>query len=318
MEKGALLHKGGDFQEAAKCYSRALDYTSTQAHKLESNMAIFTASMDAGNMQQARQYINRIDPSLANVTKNKSRAAYGIDCMAEGDFKGAARNFLDCDGSLIGTFQEVVSAEDIALYGTLCAAASSTFVEVQKNVVENKTFRPLLETVPDLRSLLQRYSPSNSGEFLQWIDKRRGELSLDPYLSKQVGHLVGSIVDRILVQYFKPYRTLQISQVAEKLGIPMLEMEARFASLITAKKIAARIDSQEHTLHANIENEREQAIQKVGDIAATHATNVRQAILRLSLLKHMFCVEPPKDSEEAGGPRGNDLGGDMMDDVDGM
>ena len=313
MEKGALFHKVGEYQEAAKCYARALEYTSTQAHKLESNMAIFTASIDIGNFQQASQYISRIDTSLANTTKNKCRAAFGILSLAEGDFKSAARNFLDCDGSLIGAFKEVVSAEDVALYGTLCAAASSSFTEVHRSVVQNKTFRPLLETVPELRSLMQRYSPSKCGEFLQWIDRRRGELSLDPYLGKHVTKLVDSITDRILVQYFKPYRTLRIGDVAEQLGMPMLEMEAKFASLITAKKIGARIDSQEHTLHANIENEREQAIQKVSDIAAKHATKVRQAILRLSLVKHQFCVEPSADSGESA-----NSGGDLMDDDDDM
>ena len=93
--------------------------------------------------------------------------------------------FLDCDGSIIGSFNDVASAEDIALYGTLCAAASFTFTEMQRSVVDNKTFRPIIESVPDLHSILQRYSPSNSGEFMKWIDKRRGELSLDPFLGKQ-------------------------------------------------------------------------------------------------------------------------------------
>ena len=111
------------------------------------------------------------------------------------------------------------------------------------------------------------------------------------------------------MQYFKPYRTLRIGDVADQLGVTMLDMEERFASLIAAKKIGARIDSQEHTLHANIENERELAIRKVNNIATKHATNVRQAILRLSLMKHKFCVEPVADCGEGG-----EVGEDLMDD----
>ena len=93
MEKGALFHMVGEYQEAAKCYARSLEYTNTQTHKVESNLAIFTASIDVGNLRQASQYISRIDTSHSNLTKNKCRAAHGILSLADGDFKSAARCF---------------------------------------------------------------------------------------------------------------------------------------------------------------------------------------------------------------------------------
>ena len=157
----------------------------------------------------------------------------------------------------------------------------------------------MLELVPDLRLILDNYSPSNAGAFLGWAYTKKAELLLDIHLKANVEKLFASLTDRLLLQYFKPYRSVTIQSMSEKMCIPMDKLEANLASLIASKKLAARIDSESHTLHANVLNEREHAFKRVHDVAKTHTASVKQSILRLSLVKNHFIVMGEK--AETGG-----------------
>jgi COP9 signalosome complex subunit 1 len=291
MERGKLYQQQGDSVEAGKTFARCRDFVNTAAQSAEVSLAIAVTGLDIYNYSLAQQWISKIDVNLGGAYRNKCRAIVGIILMNDGDFKGAARNFLDIDAGIIGTFREVISAEDVATYGVLCTIATASFVEVQSLCQSKHRFKPLLELVPDLRMVLQNYSPSNSGVMLQWLDRRRGELSLDIHLKSKLDRLYSEITDRLLVQYFKPYRSVSIETAARKMSMPLPVLESRLAGLIATKKLAARIDSESRTLHANVTNERDVAINKVHEVATMHASNVKQSILRLSLVKNNFIVK---------------------------
>lgn len=289
MEKGKLLQKQGEVVEAGKIFSRCRDFMTTAAHSSEISMTIAISALDIGNYQLAYQWTNRIDMNISNTYKNKCRAVLGIVLMNEGEFKAAAREFTDIDSSIIGTFREVISGEDIATYGALCTIASSSHADVQ-NFAQSRRFKPMLELVPDLRQILQNYSPSNTGAMLQWLNSKKVELALDIHLKDKVDKLISTITDRLLLQYFKPYRSVTIQSMSENMGMSVDALEAKLARLIASKKLSARIDSESRTLHANVLNERELAIKKVHEVAKSHAASVKQSILRLSLVKNNFVV----------------------------
>lgn len=307
MERGKHLQKQGDLPEAAKVFARCRDFVSSPAQNAEISLAIAVTSLDIGNYQLAYQWINRIDLNMSNSYKNKCRAILGIVLINEGDFRGAARQFTDIDSSIIGTFRDVISGEDIATYGALCTVAASDYTDVQY-LVQSRRFKSMLELVPDLRLILHNYTPSNAGAFLQWLHSKKEELALDIHLKTTVDKLVATITDRLVQQYFKPYRSVTIQSMSENMGIPMDKLEANLASLIASKKLAARIDSESHTLHANVLNEREHAFKKVHDVAKSHAAQVKQSILRLSLVKNNFVVKGSSQSSSEAGVGGMDLG----------
>lgn len=299
MEKGKLLQKQGEIVEAGKIFARCRDFVSTAAQSTEISMSIAITGLDLGNYSLAYQWVNRIDPSISNAYKNKCRAILGIVLLNEGDFKGAARQFTDIDSGIIGTFREVISGEDVATYGALCTIATSSYTDVQ-TLVQSKRFRSLLELVPDLRLILLNYTPSNTGAMLQWMNSKKAELALDIHLKANVDKLVAGITDRLLLQYFKPYRSVTIQSMSENMGIPMNQLEENLASLIASKKLSARIDSESRTLHANVLNERELAFKKVHEVAQSHTASVKQSILRLSLVKNNFVIRNASGGAAAG------------------
>ena len=50
------------------------------------------------------------------------------------------------------SYNDVIAAQDVALYGGLCALASFDRAELKRSVVENISFRELLELNPEVKT----------------------------------------------------------------------------------------------------------------------------------------------------------------------
>lgn len=90
------------------------------------NQAIF-------NVQRARQ--SQIEGySLASFS-----AIGGIANLLDKNFYSAANYFLSIDPESAGKLEDLLSAEDVALYGTLCAFASFSRDELVAHVSSEQT-----------------------------------------------------------------------------------------------------------------------------------------------------------------------------------
>lgn len=85
-----------------------------------------------------------------NVTFTRLRCAAGIAELACSRYKSAARHFLQasldhCD------FPEVLSPNNVAMYGGLCALATYDRSELQKNVILSR-YSLIITSVTELRN----------------------------------------------------------------------------------------------------------------------------------------------------------------------
>ena len=78
----------------------------------------------------------------------------------------AARKFVEVAPELGSSFDGVVSPEDIAVYGGLCALATFSREEMKRKVLDNSSFKNFLDLVPQVRVVKppdgnnRRYRPS--------------------------------------------------------------------------------------------------------------------------------------------------------------
>lgn len=66
--------------------------------------------------------------------KTKIAASFGLVALHDRNFHAAALKFLDCHAEIGASYSEVLHAEDIALYGGICALASFTRQELREKV----------------------------------------------------------------------------------------------------------------------------------------------------------------------------------------
>lgn len=66
--------------------------------------------------------------------KSKISASFGLVALHDKKYHAAALKFVECHAEIGATYNEVLHAEDIALYGGICALASFTRQELREKV----------------------------------------------------------------------------------------------------------------------------------------------------------------------------------------
>lgn len=291
IEKGNLLYLRGDFNEAMNQYLRSRDYIGKPEHSTELALLVSCLAIDSQNYRHASQQANKIDvPTSTPLVAAKTRALTGLLALTDGNYRTAANHFMEVDSAIINNFNNVILAEDIVVYTTLCTLATHDFADMKANLMESKTFKSLLETTPEIRGVLQNFAASNYGHILQFLESKSQQMSLDIYLSSHWSKLMALVWDRAIVQYFTPYKSLSIAKMSESLHKDEVLLENDLVRLIGKGNLSARIDSETHTLHSKVQNDREVAMKRVKEATDVHTLNVKQSLLRLSLLQNKFVV----------------------------
>lgn len=112
-------------------------------------------------------------------------------------------------------------------------------------VINNPSFKAFLELLPWLRELISDFYSSNYASCLQTLETKKAELRLDMYLYSHVDALCQEIRHRGIIQYFYPYLSVDLQQMAQTFNTEMPVLEAEICELIAADKLHARMDSYE-------------------------------------------------------------------------
>lgn len=143
-----------------------------------------------------------------------------------------------------GGRKQILAPNDVALIGGLCALAAFDRDELKSKVIDNQTgFKAYLELVPEVREMLSDFYHSRYASCFKFLDRLRNDVQLDLYLSPHAQQLLSDIRHKALVQYFTPYQSIDIANMAKAFNTTTAGMERELALLIMDGQIQARIDS---------------------------------------------------------------------------
>lgn len=306
---GDFFHKRGRLQQARVEYLKTRDYCMHTQHALETYLKIIVVSIEAGEYSQVETHYmmadNTPDVNLAVPDMAKMRACAGLALLVRGAYEQAADRFLHTStetreegvAQLQFEFGDVMSLEDVATYGGLCALATKTRAQLAKDVLERAEFRNLLELVPDTREMIVAFHNTRYTRCLALMRKLRSELSLDRFLgaadneaSNHVDCLFRMIRQKAIVQYVSPFVTADLRRMRSVFDATAEELEGELVALIERGDIRARIDSQGQALHATRGNVRGAVIASSLSKGQDAFDDVEALLLRMTLMKNNMFV----------------------------
>ncbi|KAF9138928.1 cop9 signalosome complex subunit [Mortierella sp. GBA39] len=319
IELGNHYYACGDLTSAHRSYSRTRDYCTTSKHIIELCMNVIKASIELGNFPHVLTYVVKAEstPEVAQdkeVTKAKLKAASGLANLDLSKYPAAARDFLSIGEELVGNqYGDVISANDIAVYGGLCALASFNRTELKRLVIDNVGFRQYLELEPHIRDLIQGFYNSNYALCLDIMDKWKNDYLLDLHLHSHIEALYTNIRKKALIQFTSPFLTVDLTKMAKSFSTTVPALEKELVSLIIGGQIEARIDSQQKILWAKQTNKRSAIFDRSTAMGQDYEREAKALVLRMQMMNHGLVVKGPpgergpNDSEhsfEAPHPRG--------------
>jgi len=248
------------------------------------------------------------------------KVASGLAALDSGRYIEAARKFSDASFEGGATLNDIISTEDIAIYGCLCALAEFSREELRTLMSD---FHSFLEVVPAVSQMLHNFCTSNYASSLETLQVLKNDLQLDLHMHDHIERLYTKIRNKALKEYFQPYSSVDLEKMAKAFKSSVADLEAELVELINNNQIQARIDSFNKCLVARNVTKRSQTYSRTIASGENLQTQSRAMLLRVSLTQNNMAVKPEKGFEKGrmggmGGMGGMGMGGMGMAGMAGM
>lgn len=299
QDLGDFFHIRGRLSQARGEYIKTRDYCMHAQHNVHMCANVIHVSIEAGDYSHVESHylmaenipdVDKQSPELA-----KMRACAGLALLVRGNYAQAASRFLNVNtdtqedrvAALAEVFGDVLSLEDLATYGALCALATLQRPALRKQVLDRPEFRTLLELVPDVREIVYDFYHTRYTRCLATMERVRADLALDLYLGRDdhVDALFRLIRRKAIVQYVSPFVTVDLSRMCTVFRASAAELESELLTLIESGMIDARIDTRSNALHRRRTAVRATAISAAVQKGQDAVDEVEAMLLRMTLMK---------------------------------
>ncbi|KAI5782809.1 26S proteasome subunit RPN7-domain-containing protein, partial [Pyronema domesticum] len=245
---GSHYYACGDMQNAFKSYCRIRDYCATREHILDISMKIIRVAVEQGNYMAVQTQIGRIKASQRTPKEEllftpKLAAAAGLSHLWSGEYEQAAKAFVDCPATLGSTLNEIISSNDVAVYGSLCALASLNRHQIKAEVLDNNNFRNFLQLEPHLRRAISYFYNTKYSDCLQILEDYKNDYFLDIHLHRHVKPLYERIRSKSMAEYFISFSCVTLPSMSSAFVIPEDQLKRELVGMIKEGVIQARIDT---------------------------------------------------------------------------
>ncbi|KZF24986.1 putative COP9 signalosome subunit 1, partial [Xylona heveae TC161] len=296
---GNYYHSVGELPAAFKAYSRMRDYCTTPRHIFDMCMRLVMVAIEQGNWMAVQSNIMKIR-NIQQKPEEEAKlqpflyASMGLAQLASGNYTEAATSFLQTDPSLGSQFNTVLSSNDIAVYGALCALVSMDRNGLQSKVLESSSFRNFLEIEPHLRRAISFFCNSKYSQCLEILEAYKPDYLLDIYLHRHIAKLYQEVRSKSIVQYFIPFSTVGLSSMANAFVTDEASIAEELVDMIKRGILEARIDTQNRLLTAKATNPRSGVHRSALTMAKNYERTARLRLMRMNMLNAGLEVRAPK------------------------
>ncbi|KAL9110003.1 MAG: hypothetical protein Q9227_005342 [Pyrenula ochraceoflavens] len=299
-ELGTHYHNIGDLASAAKAYTRMRDYCTTTANIASMCLRLIHVSIDRGDWLAVQSNVFKVR-NLRPVKnedwerlQSKVTAAMGLSQLETEAYRDAANSFLSVDPAITDTYNEVISSNDIAVYGGLCALASMDREELQRHVLDNQTFRSFLELEPHIRRAISFFCASKYTQCLEILEAYRTDYLLDLHLQQQVSNLYRRVRSKSIVQYLAPFSRVTLDSMSQAFATSLQRpIEDELIEMIESGTLQAKIDLENQVLVSGEKNLRTEVHQEAQDMMKAFTREAHLRLLRMNVLNAGLEVKAP-------------------------
>ncbi|KAF2476534.1 PCI-domain-containing protein [Lindgomyces ingoldianus] len=312
---GHFYYACGDYTNAHKAYWRMREHCTSNKHLADMTLRLVYVSIAQRAWLGVQSQLVKVDASqLKGDEKNKLEpivsACSGLAHMCTGNLREAANNFIHTSPQFLTLEpaagivwqKEVLSGNDIAVYGGLCALGSMDRSDLQTKVLANGDFRNFLELEPHIRRAISLFCNSKYSACLEVLEGYRTDYLLDVYLSRVLSVIYNNVRTKSIVQYFIPFSCVTLEEMAKKFQPTgdFGSIEEELEDMINAGILNARIDLVDRLLISPPTNPRYDVHTDALAMAEKYDHTLRLRLTRLNLMSAGLSVTPDKSQNKEG------------------
>lgn len=260
---------------------------------------------------------------MCRSIQGKVAISRGVAALARRHFSTAVLSLAETPASVAsqGIFNQVASAEDIAMYIAMTALVSFSRSEVKATLLDRRSLRPFFDAAPAARRCLQAFLDS---EYAQCIAETQAmqvcipprnrhppcmhashpypsqsTLQCDPWAKPVLAELVAAIRMQLVRQYCLPYSAISLNKMAAAFACSEEVLTADVVELISSGSLPFRVDSAAGKLIAKQSDKRAASYARAQQAADDFVAASQGVLVRMSAELHG--VSAQKGSGDAAG-----------------
>jgi COP9 signalosome complex subunit 1 len=239
----------GDLPRAFEAFSRMRQDVALAKHIVDVSRHLIEVAVEQKNWMAVTSNVQKIRGNLSSSEEDKLilpylSAAEGLAQLDSKEFYSAAKSFLGTEAGMGSSCNTLVTPNDIAVYGGLCALATMERGELHSKVLENSNFRTYLELEPHIRRAITLFVNSRYSACLSILEAYHPDYLLDIHLQKHVDDLYSMVRSKSIVQYFIPFSCVTLDSLNTAFAAPGKTIDKELSKMIERKELVARIDTQ--------------------------------------------------------------------------
>ena len=333
QDLGQQYQSTGDLSNASKSFSKIYDYMTTNGHLVTMSMNLIHVAVDQKNWYSVNMNAQRIwnggsikfDEAKKQTAKLDS--ALGLAELASRNYVNAAKHFINADPRMTQAkpddpadeeaFNEVLTPNDVAIYGALCALASFDRSQLQSRVLEHKTFRNYLELEPHLRRAITFFVASKYSACLSILEAWKADYLLDIYLQPCFLEIFERVRRKAIQQYFIPFSCVTFAALAKSFNTDEATLERELTQMIKRGELDAKIDLVDRKLLARRTEKKVKVHEQALRSAKEYERTAHLRLLRMAIVNAGLEVKPSKDKAQSASATGVGLPGQGFIDTSG-
>jgi COP9 signalosome complex subunit 1 len=237
----------GELEKAYESFNRMKQDILMQKHVIDTSKRMISVSILQEKWVVVQGHVQKLNATPLGPEEERQLQPYlkfalGLAQLAEGKFYDAAGCFLAMEPGMGILYNDVGSANDVAVYGGLCALATMDRNGLQRRVLDNSKFRTYLELEPHIRRAVQQFVNGRYSACLSILENYHNDYLLDIYLQRHVSELYHLIRSKSIIQYFIPFSCVTLDSMDEAFGGPGRSVEQELTAMIRRDTLKARID----------------------------------------------------------------------------
>ncbi|KAH0537402.1 hypothetical protein FGG08_005801 [Glutinoglossum americanum] len=296
----------GDLSSAKNAYTGMRDYCTTPKHILDMCLKLIIVGIEQTNWMAVQSNVMKIrslqrSPDEEAQVQPILSTSMGLAHLASANYRDAALNLVSTNPNLGSRFSQVISPNDVAIYGGLCALSSMDRNELQSKVLDNPNFRNFLELEPHIRRAVSFFCNSKYSQCLEALEAYRRDYLLDIHLQRHVAELYYRIRSKSIVQYFIPFSCVTLSSMASAFVTNEESMESELVEMIQRGILDARIDTQNKLLTSTPQTHRLRTSVHTSALlsAKNYEQTARLRLMRMNIVSAGLEVRAPKGTVPA-------------------
>ena len=239
----------GELPKAFEAFARMRQDVSIPKHIVDVSKHLIEVGIEQRNWIAVLSNVQKIKTVQSSSPNDVSTQQYlaaveGLATMDSEQYYNAALSFLSVETDMGASCNTIISPNDVAVYGGLCALASMGRNELHKKVLENTHFRTYLELEPHIRRAITFFVNSRYTACLDILDTYRADYLLDVHLHRHVENLYYLIRSKSIVQYFIPFSCVTLESLNAAFAPSGKSIEKELSMMILRNQLDARIDTQ--------------------------------------------------------------------------